>query len=73
MIRKDQKNLKHPICYSYDSMNRGDAVRIKFATDRNGSAIPPLAVIGENGADLVIWLDRPKAKWAEYWDDRTKA
>jgi hypothetical protein len=53
-------------------MNRGDAVRIKFATDRNGSAIPPSAIIGENGADLVICLDRLKANWAAYWDDRTK-
>jgi hypothetical protein len=53
-------------------MNRGDAVRIKFAADRNGSTTLPLAVIGENGADSVIWLDRLKAKWAEYWDDRIK-
>jgi hypothetical protein len=70
MIWKDQR--KYPICYSYDSMNRGDAVRIKFAADRNGSTTLPLAVIGENGADSVIWLDRLKAKWAEYWDDRIK-
>ena len=59
MIVKDQK--KYAICYRYDS------VRIKCATDRNGSAIPPSAVVGGSGTDSIIWLDRLKANGQSIW------